>query len=252
MAKNSFLDSNGLVYLWDKIKALITQAVSSKVEKVDGKGLSTNDYTTEEKNKLAGIADGATKVVVEDTLTSTSPANALSAAQGKALNDRITSMSESMGNLGYGDMMKSTYDADDDGVIDNAANATKLDGQSAAFYTNVIESISVNGETATPTGKAVDIKVPTAVEELTGSGELVKKPELDNYVTKSEMSNVYEYQGTVGSLAELPTENVKTGAVYNVTADGMNYAWNGSEWDALGAVLDIAVISNTEIDEITA
>lgn len=33
--------------------------VSDKVDKVDGKGLSTNDYTTTEKNKLAGIASGA-------------------------------------------------------------------------------------------------------------------------------------------------------------------------------------------------
>lgn len=35
---------------------------TSKVDKVEGKGLSTNDYTTEEKNKLASIAEGATAV----------------------------------------------------------------------------------------------------------------------------------------------------------------------------------------------
>lgn len=33
--------------------------LSGKVDKVSGKGLSTNDYTTTEKNKLAGIASGA-------------------------------------------------------------------------------------------------------------------------------------------------------------------------------------------------
>lgn len=33
--------------------------ISNKVDKVEGKGLSTNDYTTTEKNKLAGIAAGA-------------------------------------------------------------------------------------------------------------------------------------------------------------------------------------------------
>lgn len=32
------------------------------MDKEDGKGLSTNDYTTTEKSKLAGIAEGATKV----------------------------------------------------------------------------------------------------------------------------------------------------------------------------------------------
>lgn len=33
--------------------------INNKVDKVSGKGLSANDYTTEEKNKLAGIATGA-------------------------------------------------------------------------------------------------------------------------------------------------------------------------------------------------
>lgn len=34
-------------------------ALNNKVDKVIGKGLSTNDYTTEEKTKLDGIAAGA-------------------------------------------------------------------------------------------------------------------------------------------------------------------------------------------------
>ena len=44
--------------LKDLINALTT-AVGNKVDKVFGKGLSTNDYTTAEKNKLSGIASGA-------------------------------------------------------------------------------------------------------------------------------------------------------------------------------------------------
>ena len=42
-------------------------AVANKVDKEDGKGLSTNDYTTAEKEKLAGISTGATKVAASDT-----------------------------------------------------------------------------------------------------------------------------------------------------------------------------------------
>ena len=44
------------------LKGLITDLtalVENKVDKVSGKGLSTNDYTTSEKNKLNGIATGA-------------------------------------------------------------------------------------------------------------------------------------------------------------------------------------------------
>ena len=37
----------------------VATQIGNKVDKVDGKGLSTNDYTTAEKNKLSGIAAGA-------------------------------------------------------------------------------------------------------------------------------------------------------------------------------------------------
>ena len=39
--------------------AYVDDADNNEVDKVSGKGLSTNDYTTTEKNKLAGIAAGA-------------------------------------------------------------------------------------------------------------------------------------------------------------------------------------------------
>lgn len=49
----------------DLIDALTT-IVGNKVDKVLGKGLSTNDYTTNEKTKLAGIASGAEVNVQSD------------------------------------------------------------------------------------------------------------------------------------------------------------------------------------------
>lgn len=42
---------------------IIDQQIGNKVEKVDGKGLSTEDYTTDEKAKLAGIAPNANNYV---------------------------------------------------------------------------------------------------------------------------------------------------------------------------------------------
>ena len=43
----------------------LQSSIDSKVDKVTGKGLSTNDYTTDEKNKLKGIAAGAQVNVIE-------------------------------------------------------------------------------------------------------------------------------------------------------------------------------------------
>ncbi|MGN0620565.1 MAG: hypothetical protein ACI4I9_01755 [Porcipelethomonas sp.] len=60
----AFLDENGLGHLWSKIKAL----VSTKVDKAEGKGLSTNDYTNEDKQKL----DGLSEITVDTKLSGTS------------------------------------------------------------------------------------------------------------------------------------------------------------------------------------
>lgn len=77
----------------------LKETVNNKVDKVSGKQLSTNDYTTEEKQKLAGIATNANKTTVENVLTSDSTTNALSAAQGKALKALIDSLTERVAAL---------------------------------------------------------------------------------------------------------------------------------------------------------
>lgn len=48
----------------DTLNSNITQLQTQKVDKVEGKGLSTNDYTTPEKNKLAAIEAEANKYVL--------------------------------------------------------------------------------------------------------------------------------------------------------------------------------------------
>ena len=50
--------------------------ISGKVDKIEGKGLSTEDYTTEEKTKLAGIAAGAEVNVQSDWEESDSTSDA--------------------------------------------------------------------------------------------------------------------------------------------------------------------------------
>ena len=51
--KKSWLDKAGAVHLWKTIEAIL----GTKVDKIEGFGLSSNDYTTEEKNKLASLSD---------------------------------------------------------------------------------------------------------------------------------------------------------------------------------------------------
>lgn len=49
----------------DAAQATLQGNIDKKVDKVEGKGLSTNDYTTEEKTKLEGITSGAQVNVIE-------------------------------------------------------------------------------------------------------------------------------------------------------------------------------------------
>ena len=61
---SDFLDSNGLRYLWTKIKNVF-------VAKETGKGLSSNDFTSTYKSKLDGIATGANKYILPTASAST-------------------------------------------------------------------------------------------------------------------------------------------------------------------------------------
>lgn len=131
---SKYLDDNGLLYLWQKIKNVFAtaEAMNGKVDKVTGKGLSTNDYTTAEKNKLAAFGSA------------------------------------------------------------------------------------------------------------------------DTYALKTDLTSMYKYKGSVATVSALPSSGQVTGDVYNVELTGMNYAWNGTAWDALGEIFTITSISNGDIDTIVA
>lgn len=61
--KTTYLDGNKVAYQTD-IDA-VNETLDNKVDKVSGKDLSTNDYTTTEKNKLNGIEAGAEVNIIE-------------------------------------------------------------------------------------------------------------------------------------------------------------------------------------------
>lgn len=76
-----YLDENGLLYVVQKIKTWL----NGKVDKVDGKGLSTNDYTTTEKNKLAGLSNYSLPTASATTL------GGIKVGSGLAINSGVLS-----------------------------------------------------------------------------------------------------------------------------------------------------------------
>lgn len=73
---------------------VVGEALNSKIDKVDGKGLSSNDYTTDEKTKLASIENGANKTLIDTTL-----ANTGQAADAKSVGDAIASQNTNINTI---------------------------------------------------------------------------------------------------------------------------------------------------------
>lgn len=96
----------------------VVVALSNKIDKVDGKGLSSNDYTTDEKDKLNGIEDGANKTHIVDNLTEENSGKALDAKQGKQLDDKIT---------GVKDNIREIFDLIGDSSVADQINSSVLE-----------------------------------------------------------------------------------------------------------------------------
>ena len=161
----AFLDETGLAHFWNQILARLNKFVPAET----GKGLSSNDYTTEEKEKLAGIETGANKTTVDSALSSTST----NPVQNKIINTKFDSVQADIDSkvdkvdgkgLSTNDLtatLKSNYDT--------AYTHSQQAHASADAEKNVIVGIQKNGAdlTVNSSTRKVNITVPTKTSELT-------------------------------------------------------------------------------------
>lgn len=119
--------------------------LSGKVDKVTGKGLSTNDYTTTEKNKLNGIESGAEVNVIDTIKVKDASGTTPLVPDGKAVTIDISGKVDKVEGKGL-----STNDFTDD-------LETKLNGIAAGAQVNKIETVQVNGTTIAINNKTVNI-----------------------------------------------------------------------------------------------
>ena len=98
--------------------------------------------------------------------------------------------------------------------------------------------------------KIADGVIPDAVSDLTNDLQFQTQQQVQqtvNSAVQTAVSAVYKYKGSVANQGALPSSDPKpaTGDVYNVEDTGMNYAWNGTSWDALGTVTTLTSLGVT-------
>lgn len=116
MAK--YLDLDGLTYLWGKI-------TSKFVAKETGKGLSSNDYTTAEKTKLANIAAGA-EVNVQSDWSVTSTSSDAYIKNKPTIPDSTSDLTNDSGFITSSDLGDFYTKTETDDLLDAKADVTAL------------------------------------------------------------------------------------------------------------------------------
>lgn len=148
------------------VPSSVTTELAKKVDKVEGKGLSTNDYTTNEKTKLDGIESGAQKNTVA-SVNSKTGAVTLGASDVSAVgltgNDTITGTKTFNGDvaLNSGVAVKSNGNAvlhiegvaTDTDYIDVWVDGGSNKARPLVLQTNAATTGNVGIGTATPSEK---------------------------------------------------------------------------------------------------
>lgn len=122
----------------------VAQAFNTKVDKVTGKGLSTNDYTTEEKEKLAGIATGAEVNVNADWNATSGDAQILNKPTIPTKTSDLTNDSNFVADASYVHTDNNYTDADVSKLSQSLTSAGLRDAVSRE-----IVNLVVSGSTAT-------------------------------------------------------------------------------------------------------
>ena len=282
MSEYKYLDKDGLIYYHSKVKTLL----GGKVDKETGKGLSTNDYTTTEKNKLNGIATGAevnqnafsNVAVGETTIAADSKTDTLTLTAGSnitltpnATSDTITIAAT---DTTYSDVTTSTH-----GLM-TAADKVKLNGiaEGATANTGTITGVSVNGTSVATSGVAnitsmpasiLSGAIPSAVTATTQTaGNNSTKIATTAFVTKAVADGIASMTGISFEIVQTLPSTGEPGTIYLVSHGGTGtnvydeYIYVNNAWEKIGTTdvdlsgyvqkTEMVSITNAEIDTIVA
>ena len=152
--------------------AALIAAIAGKVDKVEGKGLSTEDYTTAEKTKLAGIEAGANNYTLP--AATTSALGGVKVGSNLAVDaNGVISGDYSAATTSANGLMSSTDKAKLDGIAEGATAVT-VDSAISSTSTNPVENQAIytalSGKVDTETGKGLSSNDYTDAEKTKLAG----------------------------------------------------------------------------------
>lgn len=230
-----FSGENTLTYLLN----LIAGKFNTKVDKVEGKGLSTNDYTTAEKEKLAGIADGANNYVHPTHAAQASGLYKVTvdeqghvSAVAAVIKDDITALGIPAQDTTYGEATADAaglMSAADKVAFDQMVAASgeqnvqadwnEADETSDAFIKNKPElsDVALSGNYNDLLNIPDPVAISTDVSADAGDDTKAVSPKAVKTYVDTRVASVYRPQGSI-EFASLPTPSADlVGYVYNVT-----------------------------------
>lgn len=219
----NYLDKTGLALVWEKIK----NALSGKVDKVDGKGLSTNDYTSTEKTKLSGIASGAQVNVLEGIQKNGTNVTITNKIANITVPTATSDLTNDSGFITTSDIPEGAAASTTTPKMDGTATVgselafargdhihpTDTSRASASDVTTLSGRVD-DLETAVGTGGSVDSKIATAIQGLDSSIAAT---------TNQAISSVTIVDGMITNSTKItvPTNNnqLTNGAGYQTASD---------------------------------
>ena len=245
------------------------QDISNKVDKVSGKGLSTNDYTTSEKNKLAGIEAGANKVIVykakECTTFTSDDGTCTPLAVQKAVglfppkahehSQYLTEHQDISGKADKTEIPTKTSQLTNDSGFLNQIPAEYVTETDLTSYVKTVNSVSPN-EDGNVTIELPDMKGNCRAAYGTCSTEAAtaeKAIVIEDLNWKLEVGSIITVRFSVANTASNVTLNVNGTGAYGIRTSGessytgssstycgnanraLTYMFDGSHWQWISA-----------------
>lgn len=209
--------------------------VDGKVDKVTGKGLSTNDYTTADKNKLSGIAENANNYSL--------PVATSKALGGVKSGTDITV--DASGNVSVNDNSHNHTVANVTGlqdVLDSKATTDYVDTKVAGIVDSAPEALDTLNELADALGNdpnfatTVATQIGSKVDKVSGKGLST------NDLTAALKSN-YDAAYTHSTTAHAPS-NAERNTIVGIQKNGTDVTINSS-------TRKVNIIVPTKVSELT-